>query len=313
MNDDAWSFVYVTDMQPGSPKSYRFRPSYLDNWKTARKQIIEIKPDFMLVGGDITRDGTLHVWELEEMRADFESMGIPYYVVPGNMDAGNKFTDLEGPHANRRDTEICITSDSLERFESVFGPHAWSFTHKNLRVSGFCDMLLGSDLPEERHLKAWLEAQRSEQRENPQREHRIWILHYALFADAPDEPAWDIRKTEEYTGWYFTVDHAHRDWLMKLFIDAHAERVITGHIHCRKDYFVNNIHFDLAPSTAFSQWDDRWPDGDPTLGFFRFDVNGPDMKRSFVPLRTVSQRTDGYGPGGHPTPEMRDYSLAWEK
>lgn len=313
MNNDAWHFVYVTDMQPGSQKSYRFKPAFLENWITARDQIVAMKPEFVLIGGDIARDGTLHKWELEEMRADFDSMDISYYAVPGNMDAGNKFTDREGPDSNRRDTEICITSDLIKQYESVFGSSAWSFTHKNVRVSGFCDMLLGSGLPEEEHLKAWLEAQRSEQADNPQNEHRIWLMHYALFADSVDECAWDIRKKDDYHAWYFTVDHGHRDWLMQLFKETHTERVITGHIHCKKDHVADGIHFDLAPGTAFSQWGDRWPDGDPSLGFYRFDVEGSTMGRSFIPLVKLSTRTDGYGPGGHPTPEMRDYSLAWEK
>jgi len=313
MNNESWRFAYVTDMQPGSPRSYRFRPALLENWKTARKQIIEAKPEFMLIGGDVTRDGTLHTWEFEEMKADFDSMGIPYYASPGNMDVGNKVTEIEGPHDNRRDTEIGITPPQLKGFESVFGPSAFTMTHKNVRVSGFCDMLLGSGLLEERELKAWLEAQRSQQRENPNEEHRIWMMHYALFANAPDESAWDITNPDEYTAWYFTVDHDHRDWLMQLFQDTHTERVITGHIHCRKDHIANGINFDLAPATAFSQWADRWPDGDPTLGFYLFDVDDSGMHRTFVPLEKVSERTDGYGPGGHPTPAMRDYSLAWEK
>jgi hypothetical protein len=313
MKNETCRFVYVTDMQPGSPRSYRFRPALLENWKTARKQIIEAKPEFILIGGDVTRDGTLHVWEFEEMKADIDSMGIPYYAIPGNMDVGNKVTSIEGPDDRRRDTEIGITSEQLKAFESVFGPSAFTMTHKNVRVSGFCDMLLGSGLPEEREVKAWLEAQRSQQRENPDGEHRIWMMHYALFVDAPDEEPWDITNPEEYTAWYFTVDHAHRDWLMRLFQDTHTERVITGHIHCRKDHMANNIHFDLAPATAFSQWADRWPDGDPTLGFYVFDVDDAGLHRTFVPLEKVSDRTDGYGPGGHPKPEMRDYSLAWEK
>jgi hypothetical protein len=313
MAENNWRFVYVTDMQPGSPKSYRFKPAFLENWQTARKQIMALEPEFMLIGGDITRDGTLHRWEFEEMKRDFESMGIPFYAVPGNMDVGNKVTTVEGPHPERRDTEIGITSELLRQYESVFGPSAWSVTHKNVRVSGFCDMLLGSGLPEEQDLKAWLEAQRAEQAENPRDEHRIWIMHYALFADAPDEPQWDIRTQEEYIAWYFTVDYDHRDWLFRLFRDTHTERVITGHIHCRKDHVADGIHFDLAPGTAFSQWDNRWPDGDPTLGFYRFDVDEDGMHRTFVPLERVSTRTDGYGPGGHPTPEMRDYSQAWER
>ena len=58
---------------------------------------------------------------------------------------------------------------------------------------------------------------------------------------------------------------------------------------------------------------DRWADGDPTLGFYRFDVTDAGITDTFIPLTRESQSTAGYGPGGHPKPEERDYSLAWEK
>ena len=62
-----WNFVYVADMQPGSPKSFRFKPAWAENWQTARRQIIGLKPEFMLIGGDVTRDYSL-AWEKTEMK-----------------------------------------------------------------------------------------------------------------------------------------------------------------------------------------------------------------------------------------------------
>jgi hypothetical protein len=138
-------------------------------------------------------------------------------------------------------------------------------------------------------------------------------MHYALFVDSPTEPFFDIRDPDQYHAWYFTVAQSRREWLLDLFRDSGTERVVTGHIHCRKDHLAEGIHFDLAPATSFSQWKDRWPDGDPTLGFFRFDIGDLGLTKNFVPLEKVSDRSDGYGPGGHPLPEARDYSLAWEK
>ena len=306
---EPWHFVYVADMQPGSPRSYRFKPALLENWHTARDQIKAIEPELMVIGGDLTRDGTLHKWELEEMKADIDSMGIPYRAIPGNMDVGNKHSDVDGAIPSRRDTELNMTSEWLAQFEDVYGPSRWSFVHKNVRFSGFCDILLGSGLPEEQELLDWLESMKKP----PAAEHHIWLMHYPLFVDSPDEKTWDIRNLDEYTAWYFTVDQSYRDLLFDVFEASHAERVITGHIHCRKDHTARSIHFDLSPATAFSQWDDHWPDGDPTLGFFRFDVDGSRLTKTFVPLERVSTRTDGYGKGGHPGPEERDYSLAWVK
>ncbi len=301
-----WSFIYVADMQPGSPKSFRFNPAWAENWQTARRQIMARKPAFMLVGGDVTRDGSIHRWELEEMKADFDGMAIPHHVIPGNMDTGNKHTDRQGPYADRDDLALNMTAEQLRQFETVFGPSTWTFEHRNVRVSGFCDMLLGSGLPEERTLWAWLEEQAS----RPRIAHNLWLMHYPLFLDSPAEAPFDIADPAHYLDWYFCLHQGARDRLLDLFKRAGATRVITGHIHCGKDHFAEGMHFDLAPATAMAQWADRWPDGDGTLGFFEYVVDGDRMEKRFIPLDRVSTRTDKYGPGGHPRPEARDYSLA---
>ncbi len=308
-NREPWSFIYVADMQPGSPKSFRFKPAWAENWQTARRQIMARQPEFLLIGGDVTRDGSIHRWELEEMKASFDGMGIPCHVIPGNMDTGNKHTDRQGPFPRRDDIALNITPQQLAQFESVFGPSRWSFEHKNVRVSGFCDMLLGSGLKEERELWEWLE----EQKRLPRAAHHLWLMHYALFIDRPDEPVFDIADPARYYEWYFCVDQKSRARLLDLFKATATTRVVTGHIHCRKDHEADGIAFDLAPATCGAQWADRWPDGDGTLGFFEYGVQGGRMKKRFIPLEHVSTRTDGYGPGGHPKPDVRDYSLAWEK
>ncbi|RKY26198.1 MAG: hypothetical protein DRP83_04800 [Planctomycetota bacterium] len=304
-----WTFIHVADIQPGSPRSYRYDPSLMENWKQARKQILELNPELLLVGGDITRDGSIHKWELEDMKADFDSMGIPYHVIAGNMDTGNKHTNKQGPDSARDDIALNITSEQIQQFESVFGPSKWSFLHKNVRISGFCDMLIGSGLPEEKELWKWLD----EQKHLPTAAHHLWLMHYAMFRDTLDEPFFDIENPDQYMDWYFSVDQKNRDRLMDIFKATGATRCITGHIHCRKDHFADGIHFDLAPATCGNQWTDRWPDCDGSEGFFRYDVDNDKMTKTFVPLDKVSKRTDGYGPGGHPKPEARDYSLAWEK
>lgn len=303
-----WTFAYATDIHVGSPRSFRFNPAWNDNWKTARRQIININPEFLLIGGDLTRDGSIHKWELEAIKADLDSLPFPYYVVPGNMDTGNKHTKVTGARKNRDDVALNITTEQVAQFESVFGPVWWTFDHKNLRVSGFCDMLMGSGLPHEEKLWRWLE----DQKKQPLAKHNIWMMHYALFVDDPTEPNFDIKDPEQYNSWYFGINEPYRSRVMGIFRAVGANRVITGHIHCRKDHYFDNIYFDLAPVTSFPQWKNKWPDGDPALGFFKYDVTEESIEKSFIPLERVSTRK-GYGPGGHPLPEQRDYSKAWEK
>lgn len=328
----SWSFIHITDIHVGSPRSFRYAPAWVENWRTARRQIIDLRPDLLLIGGDLTRDGSFHRFELEAIRADLETLPMPWHVIPGNMDTGNKHARVSGGHTNasvtfggysgtagksaqdersamiRDDVRFNLRSSELGQFTSVFGTPWWSFDHKGVRFSGFCDILVNSGLPEEAQLWKWLE----EQARRPRPAHHVWLVHYPLFADRPDEPSWDIRDLKQYHNWYFTIDQPGRGRLLEVFKATGAEIVLSGHIHCRKQHVAGGIRYYLGPSTAFAQWTQRWPDGDPTPGFQRFVVSDAGITYEFVPLAAVSD-AKGYGAGGHVPPDKRDYSQAWEK
>ena len=305
-----WRFAHVADIQPGSPKSYRYNPSWIGNWREARRQIVGLEPDLLLVGGDLTRDGSIHRFELEEMKADLDALPFPVHVVPGNMDTGNKHI-LENVRyrgaGQCTDLELNVTSAQLRQFASVFGPLWWSFDHKGVRFSGFADMVVNSGLSEEDAFWRWA----GEQRRRDKPRHHVWIMHYALFADHLREPDWDPKT--HYTDWYFCIGQPGKDRLLELFKDTGAELVISGHIHCHKRFEEEGIRFEIAPGTSFAQWATRWPDGNPALGFLSYEVSDAGIGPSaFVPLAKTHQ-LEGYGPGGHPAPEARDYSKAWER
>lgn len=308
MNHQPFCFIHVADIQVGSPRSFRFAPAWNENWQTAREQIVRINPDLLLIGGDLTRDGSIHRYELENIKADLDTLPFPYHVVPGNMDTGNKHTSVSGNLQSAADVSLNITSQQVAQFSSVFGPLWWSFVHKDVRFSGFCDMLVNSGLPEEAAMWEWMGALCHQ----PRARHHVWTMHYALFADDPSESNFDITDNGQYLNWYFGTDEPGRSRLMDVFKATGADIVISGHIHCRRMKQVDGIRFDYAPATCFPQWGDRWPDGDPTLGFLKYDVSDLGIECTFVPLEKLST-AKGYGPGGHPAESQRDYSLAWEK
>jgi len=301
-----WTFVHTTDIHIGSPRSYRFQPAWNENWQTARRQIVELNPELLIVSGDLARDGNLHTYELQAVKADLDALPFPYLVAPGNMDTGNKHTDV--PSTKRDDVALNMTSELLAHYCSVFGPSRWTFEHKGTRFCGFCDMLAGSGLPEEPALWQWLEEQTS----LPRAQHQVWVTHSPLFIDSPDEPNFDITDPEHYNDWYFGVDQPQRGRILDVFKATGAELHLCGHVHCRKTHEAEGIRFAIGPSPAFAQWGNRWPDGDPTLGLMRYDVTDGGIEGTFVPLEKLSE-AKGYGPGGHPTPDERDYSIAWEK
>lgn len=307
-----WTFVYVADIQPGSPRSYRFNPGLIKNWEEARDQIREINPELILVGGDLTRDGGLHRWELEDMKREMDRFSCPVHVIPGNMDTGNKHTRVEGLFRRSADQctdlELNVTSAQLQQFAEVVGPLWWSVEHRNVRFSGLADVVLNSGLPEETAFWKWADSERRK----PKPAQHIWILHYPVFVDRPDEPNWRIDDPAHYSDWYFSIDQPARGRLMDLFHSTGATLVISGHVHCYRALEMEGIRFVIAPATSFGQWGDRWPDGQATPGFLRYDVSDAGLRETFVPLRRVHQ-LPGYGPGGHPAPHMRNYAMAWEK
>jgi len=282
---------------------------------------LEINPELLLVGGDLARDGSLHKYELEAVKADLDNLPFPCHVIPGNMDTGNKHTGASGPrnkivaevegvaHSETTDdVDLNLRSEHLDQFSSVFGPVWWSFEHKGVRFSGFCDVIAGSGLPEEKEFWKWMESQR----EQPRAKHHLWITHYPLFIYDLHEPNFDIRDPKQYLNWYYNIDEPARSRIMDVFKATGTDLVISGHVHCRKVYYAEGIRFDIAPSTAFTFCLDQWEDGDPTRGFLRYDVTEQGIECTFVPLER-SSTAKGYGPFGHPPPDQRDYSIAWER
>ena len=90
-NSSDWSFVHVSDLHVGSPRSYRFQPAWNENWQTARQQIQEIAPELVLIGGDLTRDGATHTGELNLVLEDLAQLGPECLIIPGNHEVGNKW------------------------------------------------------------------------------------------------------------------------------------------------------------------------------------------------------------------------------
>lgn len=309
MKNDQFRFVYAADLQPGSPRSFRYRAAWHENWLAARRLIIDCAPEFMVIGGDITRDGFYHDFEFEEMRKSIDSMGIPWHAIPGNMDTGNKWTDVPGALDGRDDRLLNISGERLAAFEKFFGPVNWTFRRGALRISGFCDILLGSGLPEERKTRRFLE----KLAHLPTSDNHFILMHYAPFILDPEEGDYDIASREEYFDWYFGLDRKEREYLLEIFGKSSVTRVLSAHIHCRREVRHRGIVFDFGPSTTFGQWGGKWPEGDDRPGFYLFEVVGVSVTKKFVPTAPLSTSTESFGQGGHVTRDRIDYSesRAW--
>lgn len=315
---DGWTFLHVNDSHMGTPRSYRFRPAVNQRWAAIKRQMAGIDADLLLHGGDLTRDGDTHEFEYLQAREDLETLPFPTFVIPGNMDVGNKCAARNGAKpkwAERgldwRDPDLNMTGRRLDLFSSYFGPIHWTFLHRDVRFTGFYAAVAGSGLPHEERLWRMLERLPK----LPPARHHVAVMHYWPFMERPDEPAWDLTDPDQYDNWYFSIDRPHRQRLWDLLQAARVDILFCGHVHTgRPVQLVDGIRlYRTQPAGNSGQLAERWPDADTRFGFHRCDVSDAGIEVTFIPGDDQCEEFGNYGPWGHPAVEERDYSIATEK
>ncbi len=309
---ESWTFAHMTDHHLGSRRSYRFREDFECRWRSVKRQIAESGAELLLVGGDLTRDGDTHEFEYLQAREDLDTLPMPSFVIPGNMDVGNKHTEREGPREARSDIALNMTSERLTLFATYFGPIFWTFMHRGVRFSGFYAAVAGSGLPEEQRLWRFLE----HLTKLPPVRHHVAMMHYWPYIESPDEPNWDITKPEEYLPWYFGIDQPYRGRMLDMLREAGVTDLLCGHVHTgRPPEELGDMTIHRAPSvSSTAQMTDRWDEIETRVGFQLCTVREDDIDVQFVPS---DDQCEGemvvWGPGGHPKLHERDYSVAQEQ
>ena len=309
--NDPWTFLHANDSHLGTPRSYRFRPAVNRRWQAIKQQMSAIDAEFLLHGGDLTRDGDTHEYEYELARDDIDTLPFPTFVIPGNMDVGNKHAARSGTKRGWDDVELNMTAERLDLFASWFGPIQWTFLYRDIRFTGFFAGVAGSGLPHERRFWRMLE----NLPRLPSARHHVAVMHYWPFMEQPDEPAWDITQEDQYDNWYFSIDPPHRQLLLSLLKAANVDILFCGHVHTgRPVQIVDGIRLYRSPPAGnTSQLAERWPDAETRFGFHRCDVSESGIDVTFIPGDDQCEEFDTFGPWGHPSIPERDYSIAREK
>ncbi|MEM7129367.1 MAG: metallophosphoesterase [Chloroflexota bacterium] len=317
-SDTTWTFLHVNDSHMGTPRSYRFRPAVNQRWAAIKQQMAGIDADFLLHGGDLTRDGQTHEFEYQQAREDLNTLPFPCYVIPGNMDVGNKHAFVNGVKPKWdpqglgwHDPDLNMTDSRLDLFANYFGPLQWTFLHKGVRFTGFYAAVAGTSLPHEERFWQLMERLTA----LPPAKHHVAVMHYWPFMESPDEPDWDLTQGEEWDNWYFSIGQPHRQRLWSLLQASKVEILFCGHVHTgRPMQLVNGIRlYRTQPAGNTAQLQERWPEADTRFGFHRCDVTPNGIDVQFIAGDDQSEEFDAYGPMGHPPVEERDYSVAREQ
>ncbi len=312
----AWTFLHVNDSHMGTARSYRFRPAVNKRWAAIKAQMAAEPADLLVHGGDLTRDGETHEFEYLQAREDLDTLPFPSFIIPGNMDVGNKTATVNGdksrgPQAwDWHDPDLNVTAERLDLFASYFGPIHWSVLHRDVRFTGFYAAVAGSGLPQEDRMWRMLERLP----DLPAARHHVAVMHYWPFIEQVDEPAWDLTDADQYYDWYFSIDPPHRQRLWGLLQKAKVEVLFCGHVHTGRSVQVADgirvYRTQAAGNTG--QLLDRWEDADTRFGYHRCQVTEQGIDVAFVVGDEQCDEFDSFGPWGHPAVSERDYSVARE-
>ena len=116
------------------------------------QKINAMKPDLVVISGDVTDDGWDSIEELKWAKAWLDQrIEGEWFAVPGNHDVGNFVSLPEGK----------ITSERVQNWNQVFGFHIYHQIDMfpGLPVFGINSMLFGSGLKEEREQDKWIHNQ----------------------------------------------------------------------------------------------------------------------------------------------------------
>ena len=239
-----FSFVQLCDTQLGMG-GYEHD---VKSFTLAVKQINELKPDFVVICGDLVHHAADSTYD------DFlkikEGFDMPCYVVAGNHDVGGMPNDT-----------------SLSYYRKTIGDDYYEFNHKGYSFivtnTQLWKVTVGNE--SERH-DSWFKETLENQSSN---QHPVFVIgHYPLYIGQPDEG-------EEY--YNFPLNK--RQEMLELFLRSNVVAYLSGHTH----KLVINNYEDIqlvSGETTSKNFDER------PLGFRQWEVSPDTIKHHFVSLQS---------------------------
>lgn len=245
----AFSFVQLCDTQLGMG-GYEHD---LRTFQQAVKQINELKPDFVVVCGDLVDQSN------DSSYVDFisikEGFEIPCYVAPGNHDVGNVPNDT-----------------TLSYYRKTIGADYYQFHHKQHAFIVTNTQLWKINVAQEseKH-NTWFKE--TVEAPNDRSYPKFVIGHYPLYTESPDE--------EEH---YFNLPVPTREDLLALFKENNVVAYLSGHTHKLTINDYENIQL-VSGETTSKNFDER------PYGYRLWEVSWDTIKHHFVPLDNQGGKT----------------------
>ena len=237
------------DLLAKGRKLHNFSWSLLDE---AVERIKTIRPNLVLITGDLTKDGETvsHAYVIKKLD-ELKAAGIPSLVIPGNhdIDMGNAAVAYDGDHT------IPVASPSLEEFATLYADYGYGegSVFDGISKTYCCepvnDLVViginsGKDASISTETLDWVCKQASEATTAGKKV--LVMMHHALNLH--------LANIEKFFG---TAMINHADDIRQRLIDAGVKVILTGHFHTSdiaKD-FGNSLTkpiYDIATGSLIS-------------------------------------------------------------
>jgi 3',5'-cyclic AMP phosphodiesterase CpdA len=240
-----FSFAIVADTHLTKEENLSFEGSDASGDKLAAiyddlvARVNAMGPAFVVHLGDITDPVPVSPKFSDSAQAFHkasEAFSMPYYLVPGNHDIGEKIH----PALPKINNKVSITKRAIHQYEQHFGRQRYSFQHEGCLFLVINTMLLNSGLEEEQEQWGWLEQTLSDNTKK-----RIFFFaHYPLYLSTRDEP-----------DFYDNIDEPARSRLLELLEHYQVEGYYAGHVHNFFYNHLNGMHQFVLPSTGIIRAD----------------------------------------------------------
>lgn len=246
---EPFSFVQMCDTQLGMG-GYEHD---VMTFKLAVKQINSIKPDFVVICGDLVQKAN------DKSFADFKAIKagfvIPCHCAAGNHDVGNK-----------------PTPESLKRYRETIGKDYYSFENKGYTFIVANTQLWKAPLAgeSEKH-DAWFKKtlQAAKAKNSP----AVIVVHYPLFVKEPNE------KDN-----YYNIPQPKRQEILDLCVKNGVVAFLAGHTHKQISNEYKGIQMVNGETTSKNF------DGRP-MGFRLWNVDDEQgMRHQFVKLEGMPEK-----------------------
>ncbi|MCE5347708.1 MAG: metallophosphoesterase [Bacteroidales bacterium] len=199
---DPYFFIQLTDPQFGMLEAnYGFeKETYY--YERAVKEINRLKPDFVMITGDLVnkKGNKSQIAEFKRITKNI-NRDIPVYLSPGNHDIG------QAPEQK-----------DIDAFIAEYGYDRIAFKHKGSLFIGINSNIIKANTPvlEPQQFK-WLKKELSKGKAS---KHIVIFCHHPFFKNAFDEPEG-----------YFNIGTETRNKYLALFKEYNVDAIFAGHLH----------------------------------------------------------------------------------